>query len=161
MSRRRKARSSPSLFPFLSVLLCAMGVLIVVISGQNLIAVGGGLDQVLEIGAGAFEGKEPIYIECREDMILIYPDFTEVPLQEIKDQNPNSEWAQLLSRLETRKEDEYLVFLIRPEGVEAYSECKFQANDLRGIDVGKDALLTGGELILTENGKPVLSTEED
>jgi hypothetical protein len=161
MSRRRKARSSPSLFPFLSVLLCAMGVLIVVISGQNLIAVGGGLDQVLEIGAGAFEGKEPIYIECREDMILIYPDFTEVPLQEIKDESPDSEWAQLLSRLETRKEDEYLVFLIRPEGVEAYDYCEYQANVIRGIDVGKDALLTGGELILTENGKPVLSTEED
>jgi hypothetical protein len=160
MSRRRKARSSPSLFPFLSVLLCAMGVIIVVISGQNLIAVGGGLDQVLEIGAGTFEGKEPLYIECREDAIIIYPDGIEVPLDEVKAENPNSEWMQLLSSLESRKEEQYLVFLIRPEGTEAYEYCEYQANYVRGIDAGKDALLSGGDLILTENGKPVLSTGE-
>jgi hypothetical protein len=159
MKRRRRSRVSPSLFPFLSVLLCAMGVLIVVISGQNLLAVGGGIDQALEIGSGTFEGKEAIYIECREEGIIIYPEETAVPLQEIKDEDPGSAWMQLLTTLESRKEEQYLVFLIRPEGTEAFDYCEYQANLVRGIDAGKDALLSGGDLILMEDGKPILSEE--
>ena len=161
MARSRRPRATPSLFPFLSVLLCAMGVLIVVITGENLIAVGGGLDQVLEIGAGSFEGKAAVYVECRESSILIYPDRLEVPLASIKEGEPETEWRKLLARVERHKADQYIVFLVRPEGVEAYQECEFEASYRHGIDVGKDALLSGGELILTQDGKPVLAGTED
>lgn len=160
MKRRRRSRVSPSLFPFLSVLLCAMGVLIVVISGQNLLAVGGGVDQALEIGSGTFEGKEAIYIECRAEGILIYPDKTAVSLEAIRNEEPGSEWMRLLAQLEQHREEQYLVFLIRPEGTEVYDYCEYQSKYVRSIDAGKDALLSGGDLILLEHGKPILSEEE-
>lgn len=173
MARRGRKRKTPSLFPFLSVLLCAMGVLIVVISAQNLIVVGGEIDQVLEVGGGEYDDRQAIYVECREDLVVIFPERWEVPLDSIKESNARTKFDDLLDRLEKNNREEFLVLLIRPDGVETYFQCLYRveernyemSGDLLGgenqIQVGKDALLPGGELILTEDGKPYLPTPED
>lgn len=157
----RTRRVTPSLFPFLSVLLCAMGVLIVVITGENLLAVGGGLDQVLEIGEGQYAGRTAVYVECTQEGLVLLPERTLVPLSVIESEQFDNPWQKLLAELERQREERYLVFLIRPEGVPAYRRCEFEASERRGLDVGKDALLSGGDLILTHDGRPVLAGRGD
>ncbi|MFN4261146.1 MAG: hypothetical protein ACK4RK_17800 [Gemmataceae bacterium] len=152
--RRAKKTLSISLFPFLSVLVCAMGVMIIIITGQNLLALGQTADQLMEI-AGSEQEKQPVYVECDSDGILIHPERTAVPLTALKGDGPTA-FHRLLDTLKASAGKRYLVLLIRPDGIDAFERCFAMAED-HDIQVGKDVLYSGGRLILTQDGKPVLA----
>lgn len=98
MARRRKRSGvSITLFPFLNVLACAMGVLIVIISGQNILAIGTS-DQIIEISdpqdvddnGSVIEGgeerkRQAVYVECGREGIIIHPKGTRVSMASLKD----------------------------------------------------------------------------
>ena len=84
---RHRTDTENSLFPFLSVLACAIGVLIVIIGGQNLIALGSS-DQIIEV-TGTLKGKTPVYVECDRDGIVIHPEGLRVPLTELHERSPS------------------------------------------------------------------------
>ena|SRR5581483_456694 len=155
MARRKRSDATFSLFPFLSVLVCAMGVMIVIITGQNLVAMGGTQDQYMEI-AGSVEGKEAVYVECQENGVLIHPDRIEVSLETLKGPGPSS-FHQLLDRLEQQPKERYLVLLVRPEGIKSYERCFFMARFERKLEMGKDAIPSGGNIVLTKDGKPLFT----
>jgi hypothetical protein len=163
MARRNVALS---LFPFLSVLLCAMGVFVVVITGQNALSIGGGeLTQVIEIGAGTSEGKRAVFGECQADGLMLQPEERFIPLEEIESalREPgltDNSWTQFLSAVEVDKQERYLVLLVRAEGVEVFELCHYLAQQ-RGIDVGKDVVPSRGPLLFTENGRPIVSREAE
>ena len=154
MRRRSRANQlSVSLFPFLSVLLCAMGVLIVVISTQNVLGIGTA-DFVVDL-VGSETEREAVYVDCVADGIVILPAQTAVPLHMLR-RDANSPFAALLDRLELSGGKEYLVLLVRPEGVESYRRAVSLATQVwHDIHIGKDALLpgTGKVILISENGK--------
>ena len=78
------------LFPFLSVLACTIGsliLLIIVVSTQTL-DTNPEVTIVAKTENGTNRGKEPRYIECREDGVVIYPSQEFIPLDQLD--QPNS-----------------------------------------------------------------------
>lgn len=118
MTIRRCAERMPtvSLFPFFSVLLCAMGVMLVVVCGQVLASLGGSLEQVIDI-PGSVE-LDSVWVECRKEEVVIYelPGAQRVPSEELE--RLHSRFQQLLDRLEARPGQQgHLVLLVRPDGI--------------------------------------------
>lgn len=130
MARRRKsseiAPSSLQLFPFLSVVACTLGsimLLIIIISTkvatdaqQALLAI-----PESEAGEAAATGKGAVYVECREDGVTVYPGNQFISEDEMA--APNSEFRQFLSQLEPGGE-EIVYLLIRPSGVEVFDQAR-------------------------------------
>jgi hypothetical protein len=156
--RRRKDAASISLLPILSIQKCTMGIMVVLICAQNLVSLGKTADQYLEI-VGAVQDREAVYVECQQKGIIIHPGREEVPLESLKGEDP-SPFHQLLDDLKASDGKQYLVLLIRPEGVAVYRECYKMALE-RDIQVGKDALLSGGDVVLTKDHKPVVVTKPE
>ena len=156
MARARIHADTPfSLFPFLSVLTCAIGVLIVIISGQNLIAIGTA-DQIIEL-SDETRGRQPRFVECTREGIVIHPEGRRVPLAEVN-LDDDSVFGKLVEDLKTNRRERYLVLLIRTDGIESFDRCRYLAMKSK-IDMGKDAIPGWGRLIFTAGGKPVLATQ--
>lgn len=143
MTARRPSGPDFSLFPFLSVLLCVMGVLVVVLSGQTLLAMHEPPDQLIRIAGDA--ERSPRYVECREDEIVLHPEGRIVPSARLE-----SELGEELRLMKAR--GEYLVLLIRPHGAATYAHCRFLAMSF-DVEVGKDAILDGGQVVFDESGR--------
>jgi len=146
---RRRQRPAPTLFPFLSVLLCAMGALIVVITGQSLVALAGGVDQVIEVPAGDGAALRPAFVECRPEGAVLQPEGGRIPLEALDDPD-----TPLAARLDALAADpgRYLVLLVRPRGTAAFRACA-EAARAREVPVGKEAVLAGGDLVF-RTGEP-------
>jgi hypothetical protein len=163
MARRRKEAVSISLVPILSIQKCAMGVMVVIICAQNTVSLAVSLgqkdDQILEV-AGSVQDKEAVFVECQDKGILIHPEKTAVSLETLKGPAP-SPYLKLLDTLQASGGKKYLVLLLRPEGIPTYHRCFDLAMQRKRFDpnfhVGKDALLTGGNVVLTKGGKPILT----
>jgi hypothetical protein len=147
MYRRRFTRRSIQieLFPFLSVLACTIGtliLLIIVVSTQIL-----GNEREVTIIArgetGTNESKTPRYIECQQDGVIIYPHQTFVPLAEID--RPDSALSRLLDEVEKNRDRQYLIVTMRPQGIEVFKRVR-EAIERRGIDIGYEPLDEGWRL---------------
>jgi hypothetical protein len=154
--RRHKEAASISLLPILSIQKCTMGIMVVLICAQNLLSLGKTADQYLEI-VGSEENREAVFVECRDTGVLLHPQKEEVTLEALKaaDLSP---FHKLLDELAAGDGKKYLVLLVRPEGTTSFWQCIDMAMQ-RHVEVGKEALLSGGEVILTKEGKPVVSTK--
>jgi hypothetical protein len=155
--RRRKDAATISLLPILSIQKCTMGIMVILICAQTLISLGQTADQYLEIG-GVQQDREAVFVECQKNGVLIHPAKREVSLADLKGNGP-SPFHDLLDDLKINKERKYLVLLVRPDGIESYERCYAKVRERR-LDVGKDALLEGGDLILTKEGKPVVTLKK-
>jgi hypothetical protein len=119
--------------------------------------------QYLEI-AGPAQGRTVVYVECQEQGILIHPEKTQVALKELQG-GANTAFHQLLNelakaKLANAKDTKYLVLLVRPEGITTYERCFQMAFRDRLLDVGKDAIPSGGDLVLTKDGQPLLAPKK-
>jgi hypothetical protein len=159
MARRRKEAATISLLPILSIQKCTMGIMVVLICAQNLVSLGETSDQVMEIGGSATPEKEPVYVECQKESVLIHESGKEVPLADLKEKEGTTAFHTLLTEMSDSESKKYLVLLIRPDGISSYDRCHRMAREKK-ITVGKDALLPGGKVILTKDGKPVFTRKK-
>ncbi len=76
MARARQASEPPmSLFAFLSVLVCAIGVMSFVVCGQSALAISTAKQQIdVRHDVGSEHDMRPVYIEVREDGLLVHND---------------------------------------------------------------------------------------
>ena len=155
--RRHREGAGISLLPILSIQKCTMGVLVVIICAQNVVSLGKTADQYLEVVGGA-QDRAAVYVECQDKEVLLHPDKKAVTLEALKGPGPSA-FHQLLDELQAQADKKYLVLLIRPDGLPTYEQCIRMAVGRR-LSVGKDALLSGGNVILTKQGRPVLKTKE-
>jgi hypothetical protein len=136
-----------------------MGVMVVIICAQTTVAISKTAaeagDQYLEV-SGTVQDREAIFVECQAKEILIHPARTAVSLETLKGLGP-SPFHQLLDDLQNNRDKKYLVLLIRPDGIPVYERCLRMAYGDRKLEVGKDALLAGGKIVLTKDGKPMLT----
>jgi hypothetical protein len=152
--RRHREDAAISLLPMLSIQKCTMGVMVVIICAQNLVSIGKTADQYLEV-VGTAKDREAVFVECRQEGVLIHPDKTTVALDTLKGQGP-SLFHHLLNDLKASAGKRHLVLLVRPEGIPAYDRCVRMVWE-RKLDFGKDALLSGGNVVLTAGGRPLVS----
>jgi len=147
MARRRTSDPELTLFPFLSVLAAVMGTLILIIAGNSQLALANPKQRV-DVEAFHPDKKSSVYVECRDDGVLIYPDdpndgrgsFVERYDIGLSD----SAWATLVRRLEydgTR----YLLLLVRPEGVGTFKEVRATVSGTN-IDLGYEPLFGKGKV---------------
>jgi hypothetical protein len=159
---RRRSFTPPAteveLFPFLSVLACTIGtliLLIIVLTTQML-----GEQQAITIVAKSETGqnasKTPRYIECRNDGIVIYPEKEFIPQKYL---NLSYTLLELLLTLKQNRDKEYLIVAIRPDGIEVFQEVRGLI-EKQGIDIGYEPIDQNWQLkIETEKDEKTTKTK--
>jgi hypothetical protein len=153
VARRKTKDPEFSLFPFLSVLVAVMGTLILIITGMTQIGLASPKQRV-EVDVLDVAKKNPVYVECRNDGVLIHPDDPTsgtpvfVPRRDLL--RVDSPLNALLARLEydpTR----YLQMLVRQDGVATFGDVRDAVGDT-AIDVGYEPLFGNGDVLFHRKG---------
>ena len=133
------------LFPFLSVLACTIGsliLLIIVVSTQTL-DTNPEVTIVAKIENGTNRGKKPRYIECREDGVIIYPSQEFIPLNQLA--QPNSPLLNLIAQVKDNRDKEYVIVALRPKGIEVFQTVR-DLIEQEEIDIGYEPIEEGWTL---------------
>jgi hypothetical protein len=153
VARRKTKDPEFSLFPFLSVLVAVMGTLILIIAGMTQIGLASPKQRV-EVDAFDPTKKNPVYVECQSEGVLIHPDDptagAPVFVARHRMETPDSAWYALVTRLQydpTR----YLQMLVRADGVGTFNEARAAVSDT-GIDVGYEPLFGSGDVRFHQKG---------
>ncbi|MGI0482155.1 hypothetical protein ACN4EE_15390 [Geminocystis sp. CENA526] len=139
---RRRSKSTKielELFPFLSVLACTIGsliLLIIVVSSETL----NDNPEVTIIArneGGENLKKQPRYIECKEDGIVIYPSQEFVSMKDME--KPNSKLAKFIQEIKQNKDKEYVIVAVRPSGIEVFNKLRDLITQ-EEIDIGYEPI---------------------
>ncbi|MCU0534678.1 MAG: hypothetical protein MUD14_12365 [Hydrococcus sp. Prado102] len=143
---RRRSSSRPlieiELFPFLSILACTIGTLILLIivmttqlfDSQREVTI---LAKTENNEEGKNRSKTPRYIECRNDGIIIHPSQEFVTKNDIE--SSNSALKKLLNEVKQNSDKEYLIVAIRPDGIEVFKKIR-DLIEQKGIDIGYEPI---------------------
>ena len=142
MRRRSFAKKSleVELFPFLSILACTIGtliLLIIVLTTQLLKDEREITIIAKQETSGENQGKIPRYIECREDGVLLHPSQVFVSKSDIN--NRRSPLNKLISEVEKNKDKQYLIVVLRPQGIDVFQQVR-DIVEKRGIDIGYEPI---------------------
>ena len=153
MRRRNIARhhTEVELFPFLSILACTIGTLILLI----IVLTTQALEQqevtiIAKTEKGENQRKIPRYIECRQDGVVLYPSEEFVPEEELD--NPNSALQKLIDRVKANKDREYLIVALRPNGIDVFERIRNLVEG-EGIDIGYEPVDSTWKLIIQQETK--------
>jgi len=155
MRKGSKARASMEmeLFPFLSILACTIGTLILLIVAMSAQTVSDEREVSIiaySDGNGVNKSKTPRYLECGKDGVIIYPSEVLVTFSELS--NSNNPLAQLLQEISAKRHQEYLILAVKPDGIEVFKEVRYLIEQ-RGIDLGYEPFDEGWKLKVKEWGK--------
>ena len=150
--RRRtisKKHTDVELFPFLSILACTIGTLILLIIVLTTQALN---KQEVTIVAkteekGVNKNKTPRYIECRDDGVILHPSKTFVPRADIQD--ANSPIQKLIAEIKANKDRQYLIIALRPDGIEMFNKIRNLVEG-EGIDIGYEPIEYGLQLTVEQ-----------
>jgi biopolymer transport protein ExbD len=156
MSRRfisNKQKTEVELFPFLSVLACTIGTLVLLIvvlttqalKPQEAVVVAKTDVQVKtdKNGKGSNQKKAPVYIEARKDGFILYPGKKFAPRTDLYDEK--SALRKTIANLKANKQKQYLILILRPDGLEMFDKARLLVQG-QGIDIGYEPLEYGLEL---------------
>lgn len=152
--RRRtitKNRTEVELFPFLSILACTIGtliLLIIVLTTQALEKQEVALIAKTENGEN--RSKSPRYIECRKDGVVLYPSEEFVPQEQLDD--PNSALTKLIDRVKANRDREYLIVALRPNGIDVFEQVRALVEG-EGIDIGYEPIDSSWQLTIQQEAE--------
>lgn len=146
-SIRRKQQTEVELFPFLSVLACTIGTLILLIivlttqalEPQEAVVVA----KVDPDRQGSNTSKSPLYIECRQDGFILHPQKEFAPRADLYD--AKSPLRKTIANLKQNKDKQYLIVILRPDGLEMFDKIRDLVTE-EGIDIGYEPLEYGLDL---------------
>ena len=152
--RRRtiaKNQTEVELFPFLSILACTIGTLILLI----IVLTTQALNQqevtiVAKTENGENQSKAPRYIECRDDGVVLYPSEEFVPEEKLDD--PNSALQKLIAQVKANKEKEYLIVALRPNGIDIFESIRNLVEG-EGIDIGYEPVDSTWKLTIQQEAE--------
>ncbi|MEZ6093384.1 MAG: hypothetical protein R3C03_03980 [Pirellulaceae bacterium] len=123
--------SSVSLFPFLDALSGVIGVLTLIIAVMAIIGLQ--TSRVITSQWTSQDGLKPVFVECFSDGIRIHPEELTIDAGDVSGSN---KWKTLVDRIKDSN-SEYVVFLIRPSGIDTFWEAKnaFPASLRHGYDI--------------------------
>jgi biopolymer transport protein ExbD len=148
---RRSLKNKPEieLFPFLSVLACTIGsliLLIIVISTQTLDS-NPEVTILAQTEVGQNRKKQPRYLECTKDGVIIYPTQEFVAKNDLK--NKDSKLLNFISEVKKNNKREYVILAIRPQGIEVFHEVR-SLIEKEKIDLGYEPIEEGWTLKILE-----------
>lgn len=166
MGRRAKQKVNPSFFPFISVLIAIIGVLTFLVLAVTLTALKPPLvveadeDEVAAEGGGAAETRSVIVVEFKDGKAFVSNAKEGTPFYGLEF-NADAEWAKVVEiHQQNRKHDpvawsgtpfldfaieaakqykkKYILFLIRPTGVESYTILSDVIDIRNGIKLNEE-----------------------
>lgn len=124
--RRRspsKKYAEVELFPFLSILACTIGTLILLIIVLTTQALN---KQEVTIVAREENGvnavKNPFYIECRSTGVVLYPSEEFVPLDRLG--TLNSPLQQMIEKVQEDSDRNYIILALRPNAIDTFNRVR-------------------------------------
>jgi len=142
MARRRSTGPAVSLFSFLDLLSGLIGTLTLIIAGLTIFALQEA-EQILEVRAVAADQKSPRFVECTKQGLVLLPQRIEAALEEL-DQD-DGVWRTELDKIAENTESRYIVFLIRPDGLESFKKASTLAKQ-KGVETGYDPVYSAGPI---------------
>jgi biopolymer transport protein ExbD len=146
---RRRSKSNKielELFPFLSVLACTIGslILLIIVLSTETLKENPEVTIIAKTEAGGVNRKkQPRYIECKEDGIVIYPSQEFVPKNELT--KPNSKLANFITEIKQNREKEYVIVAVRPNGIDVFQKVR-ELIEKEEIDIGYEPIEEGWKL---------------
>ncbi|WP_448514761.1 hypothetical protein [Parathermosynechococcus lividus] len=140
------------LFPFLSILACTIGTLIllvVVISVSSLTRERTTV-QILARETAQNDGRAPRYLECRRDGVVIHPQRQLVPQSQLA--SNTSLLAIYLANLRNRGDREYVIIAVRPDGFPCFEQVREQV-ERAGLAIGYEPFNAEWELCVPVPGR--------
>lgn len=102
--------------------------------------------------------KKPRFVEVNRNGFIIHPEHTEFPREQLQD--PNSPLIEFIRHMDEVREAEYLLFLVRPEGVDVFDEIHVYMRKNYRNDDGLTRIGIGWEpfseawVLLSKKSKP-------
>lgn len=139
---RRSDEAAISLFPFLSILVCMMGVLAFIMVS---VAVVSATNPKVELDWESLTSNErkAVIVECRGDALFMHSEGQEVPLEDLEAKE--SPFIGLIDGIAETKEDAYLFIVVFPDGIGCFYRVRDMAES-RKIDLGFEPLLENWQL---------------
>ena len=152
MRRRSIARQSTEveLFPFLSILACTIGtliLLIIVLTTQALNKQEVTIVARTEGENGINKSKNPRYIECKSDGVILYPGEEFVPQDQLNE--PNSAMSKLIAQVQENRDREYLIVAVRSNAIDTFKLVR-NIVERAEIDIGYEPIDANWQLKLQE-----------
>lgn len=140
------------LFPFLSVLACTLGTLILLVVVISASSLGRERTNVQILARENAENSErtPRYLECRREGVMLHPQRVLVKTADLA--QPTSVLGRLLANLSGRRDREYIIIAVRPDGFECFEEVRHQAEQA-GVALGYEPFNAEWELCVPAPGR--------
>lgn len=146
-SGRRGAGASLTveLFPFLSVLACVIGtlVLLVILVTSGLLGSKRSISLIAEAGAGHNASLRPRYVEVTGTGVTLHPGGETVARAELG--RANTALSRLLREVSANRDEEYIIVALRPSGYPHFDRVRDQVEG-RGIKIGYEPIDEGWKL---------------
>jgi hypothetical protein len=150
MARRRAGASVGSsltaeLFPFLSVLACVIGtlILLVILVTSGLLGSRRSITLVAQLGTGRNVALRPRYIEVTGEGVVLHPGGETVPSSRLG--GDDTPLAALLRDVAANRNEEYIIVALRPSGYPHFHRVRDQVEG-RGIEIGYEPIDEGWKL---------------
>lgn len=144
MARRKPAAGvgaalTAELFPFLAVLACVIGtlVLLVILVTSGVLGSRRSITLVAHSDAGQNARLVPHYVEVTGDGVILHPGREFVPMSRVGGRN--TPLAHLLAKVARKRDREYVIVALRPSGYPHFSRVRQQVEN-RGIQIGYEPI---------------------
>lgn len=143
--RSRISKIETELFPFLSVLACTIGtlILLIIVVSTETLSDNPEVTIIAKSEDGLNKQKQPRYIECKGDGVVIYPSEIFVPLAQLN--QANSPLLKLIAEVKEKQDQEYVIVAVRPSGIEVFQQVR-ELIETEGIDIGYEPIEEGWKL---------------
>lgn len=133
------------LFPFLAVLACVIGtlILLVILVTSGLLGSRRSITLVAESSAGRNVALRPHYVEVTGDGVVLHPGGETVPASSLGRQG--TPLAELLRDVSANRDREYVIVALRPSGYPHFDRVRAQVEG-RGIQIGYEPIDEGWKL---------------
>lgn len=144
MGTRRRKPMEIDLLPFLSVLSCTIGtlILLVVVIATSSLGDQRTITILPEVTDGSNDSKKPRYIDCRGDGAFLHLTKNLVPQAQIE---TSSVLENYLSSVDLQQRREYIIVAIRPDGYSCFDAVR-QRIEAKSINIGFEPVDAGWKL---------------
>lgn len=138
-------RLSAELFPFLSVLACVIGtlVLLVILVTSGVLGSRRSITLVARTSTGQNVRLQPRYVEVGAEGVILHPGGQFVPADRLG--RRDTPLAELLAEVARNRDREYVIVALRPGGYPNFDRVREQVEN-RGIEIGYEPIDEGWKL---------------
>jgi hypothetical protein len=128
-------RRQAELFPFLAVLACMIGtlILIIIVVTSGVLGSKRSITLIARDDGGRNTTLQPHYVEVRGDGVLLHPGMEFVAADDVD--RGDTALRLLLRQVQAHRDTEYVIVAVRPDGFALFDDVRDEVEG-RGIQIG-------------------------